>query len=361
MLPKPEPFDPSAQKPRRIRMVSAKPAQRPPKEVTLPKMEPEPEETPKPEEEKKKKEEITELDRQVVDVPPMADDTAPDEADYLSENNTKVERETVSRFRQPPQNAVTNEVTKTAEEGMEAEKDTNALEIGPEQKKREQKDASQKNVFELPKQKAKDRLALELDPLGQFKNRDDRERLLGDGDQLRLSLNGKPQEEAQEGQEARAPKRSNTNNLIPSIGVMARIAGAPMNDHVEGVDEGDGTFLNTREFKYASFFNRMKRGVAQHWNPQAEYRRRDPSNNIYGVRTRTTVLEVTLKSDGSLEDVSVKQSSGLDFLDNVAVSAFRLAQPFPNPPKGMMNDDGRVVFGFGFTLDFNSRGLRLPF
>lgn len=359
LLPVPEPFDPNALKPRKIRLVSGSAVPR--AKVDLPKMERE-EPQPKDPEQEKKDDEPVDMDGQVVDVPPMADDTAPDESEFLSEYNTKVERETVSRFRQPPNNAITNEVTKTAEDGMDAPQETTALNIGPAQEKQEKKEAQapQEDVFELPQQDARDKLALELDPLGLFKNQKERELLPGTGKQLKLSLNGE-KSDSQEGRDAQAPKRSTTNNLIPSMGVLAKIAGAPMNDHIEGVDEGDGTFLNTREFKYASFFNRMKRGIAQHWQPQREYRRRDPTGNIYGVRTRTTVLEVTLKSDGSLEDVEVTQSSGLDFLDNVAISAMRSAQPFPNPPKGMMNEDGYIVFGFGFTLDFGARGVRLPF
>lgn len=366
LVPEPEPFDPSLVKQRRVRVVSAAPTKRP--AVNLPKMQ-------RPEEEKSEQEDKTEekepeknneLDGQVVDIPPMADDTPPEDSRLLSENNTRVERETISRHRQPPQNAVTREPTKTAEAGLDAERDPEAIDIGAPEKKREKKEAKQanKNTLELPERSAKDLLALKLDSSGRFRNQDDREPLSGSGERLRLSLNGDDvdkDQQAQDGAEARAPKRAEKNNLVPSIGFLARIAGAPMNDHVEGIDEGEGTFLNTREFKYASFFNRMKRGIAQHWHPQAEYRRRDPSGNIYGARARTTVLEVTLDAEGTLQDISVTRSSGLDFLDAVAVSAMRSAQPFPNPPRGMLNDDSQIVFDFGFTLDFRGRGIRLPF
>lgn len=357
LLPLPEPYD-GMKKRQKIRLVGGKSPRE--QKVRLPK-------AARIEREKKKRtqpdrEELTKLDGQVVDVPPMVDDVAPEDSEFLSEYNTKVERETVSRFRRSPTNAVTNELTKTAENGANAPQKNTALRIGPEQPDRDKKSdsAPHDNVFELPRQAPQDRLALALDPLGRFKNQRKRERLPGVGKQLRLSLNGDPGENKDD-KTAQAPAVSQQNNFVPSVGVLAKIAGAPMNDHIDGVDEGDGTFLNTHEFKYASFFNRMKRGIAQHWRPQSEYRRRDPTGNVYGVRSRTTVLQVTLTPDGSVEDIDVTQSSGLDFLDYVAVSAMQSAQPFPNPPRGMLNEDGFIVFGFGFTLDFSNRGIRLPF
>jgi TonB family protein len=63
-----------------------------------------------------------------------------------------------------------------------------------------------------------------------------------------------------------------------------------------------------------------------------------------------TVLSVTLRSDGQLEATTVTRSSGLAFLDNEAVDAFRKAQPFAAPPTGLL-EDGRVRFNFGFIFE----------
>jgi len=49
--------------------------------------------------------------------------------------------------------------------------------------------------------------------------------------------------------------------------VLDKITGAAANDHLQDVDEGDGTYLNTKEWKFASFFNRVKQSVSQQWNP----------------------------------------------------------------------------------------------
>lgn len=330
---------------------------------------------PTPEEREKKRKareeredkEASKLEGQVVDIPASPDDTAPEEYDYLSEHNTRTERETRSRHASADRANTTNErtVAKAAEASSPSKaRAAKALEIGPEQplSPKEKKVAGEQAAFELPTIKQRDRLALNLDPeLGNLRNQTSSQRLDGNSDRLKLALgeeNEKPQ------QRGRAPVRGPaTLELLPNVGVLAQINGAPANDHLDDLEEGEGTFLNSREFKFASFFNRMKRGVSQHWRPLQEYRRRDPTGNVYGQRSRVTVLQVTLKPDGSLVDVEVSKSSGVDFLDHEAVTAFRRAQPFPNPPHGLVDGDtGNIAFPFGFHIEFSRRGgLRLPF
>ena len=111
--------------------------------------------------------------------------------------------------------------------------------------------------------------------------------------------------------------------------------------------------MNSREFKYASFFNRLKRGVSEYWRPMDEYRKRDPTGNIYGYRSRVTVLNITLKADGTVKDAQVARSSGLDFRDHEAIAAFERAAPFPNPPKGLIGPNEEITFPFGFHIDFD--------
>ncbi len=315
-------------------------------------------------EQQRRDEEQQKLTGQIVDLPPSADDRAPENARFLSEHNTRVERETRSRFQAKVAENVMNEVT-TARKGQLSapsadQRPARALEIGPAQPGQPATDAGQGGpALEIPDSRRRDRLALKLDPeLGRLQNREAADEVKGNSDRLKLSLGPGDQAEQRGSAPAEGPSVA---ELIPGIGVLARLSGAPSNDHLEDVEEGDGTFLNSREFKFASYFNRMKRGVSQHWDPLTEYRRRDPTGNIYGFRSRVTVLQVTLKPDGSLKNVEVQRSSGLDFLDREAVAAFQRAQPFPNPPRALVTD-GQIAFPFGFHLDFNSRsGLRLPF
>jgi TonB family protein len=87
--------------------------------------------------------------------------------------------------------------------------------------------------------------------------------------------------------------------------------------------------------------------VAQNWHPDRVYLQRDPRGNVYGTRDRITVLRVELQKDGSVSRIYVQQGCGVDFLDDEAVRAFKAAQPFPNPPSGLV-DGGNNRFSFGF-------------
>jgi TonB family protein len=126
------------------------------------------------------------------------------------------------------------------------------------------------------------------------------------------------------------------------------------NDYLPGIDEGEFTALNAHRWKYATFFNRVKRDVARQWNPERAYRLRDPTGNVYGYKDRLTVLQISLKPDGSLHEVVVAGPSGVDFLDDEAIKAFELAQPFANPPGGLVDASSHLItfqFGFAFEID----------
>jgi TonB family protein len=131
-------------------------------------------------------------------------------------------------------------------------------------------------------------------------------------------------------------------------------SGSP--DYLKDVDDGESTALNAKRFKHAAFFNRVKRAVAHEWHPEVVYERHDPSGNVYGVKDRVTVLRLHLQPDGKLAAWSILQSSGVDFLDDEAIDAFRKAAPFPNPPKALVDPDGQIHFTFAFIFELSGRG-----
>ena len=106
--------------------------------------------------------------------------------------------------------------------------------------------------------------------------------------------------------------------------------------------------------KTASFFNRVKQRVGENWNPNRPLIQRDPEGRIYAYKDRYTMLSVTLDPQGRLVGVTIEKSCGVDFLDQEAVAAFTRAQPFPNPPPGLVGAQGDVRFTFGFYLEVNS-------
>lgn len=124
------------------------------------------------------------------------------------------------------------------------------------------------------------------------------------------------------------------------------------------IDEGDRTLLNRKHTRYWTFFDRMKRQLQREWNPGREYNKRDPYRNIYGVKDRYAVVNLTLKSDGSVQKLHLSQSSGLDFYDDEAIRALLAASPFPNPPEGLKDEDGLIHIRYGFYLQISTGSSR---
>ena len=60
---------------------------------------------------------------------------------------------------------------------------------------------------------------------------------------------------------------------------------------------------------------------------------------------------VTLTDRGNVKEIYVEKSCGVDFLDLEAIQSFERAQPFPNPPPGLVQNDTSVKFSFGFFLE----------
>jgi outer membrane biosynthesis protein TonB len=140
--------------------------------------------------------------------------------------------------------------------------------------------------------------------------------------------------------------------LVPSEAQIAQALGSGTQDRLVDVDEGAETALRAKNWKFATFFNRVKTQVRDHWKPAEEYARRDPTGRIYGSEDRYTLLQVKLKPDGWLSDVSLVHTSGLEFLDQIAMDAFRGAQPFLNPPRELVEaEHGHLSFTFGFFFE----------
>jgi TonB family protein len=140
--------------------------------------------------------------------------------------------------------------------------------------------------------------------------------------------------------------------LMPSEQQLARAIGGGSQDALKDIDDGEETALNSKRWRFASFFNRVKRQVADHWHPEEAYRRRDPTGSVYGSKNRLTILRVQLKPDGTLANVALEQPSGVEFLDDEAIEAFKQAQPFPNPPRQLV-DQGVINFRFGFLFELS--------
>ncbi|MEI7706362.1 MAG: TonB family protein [Deltaproteobacteria bacterium] len=299
------------------------------------------------------------LPGQVVDVAPTNTDKPPKDTRFLAESNNSVEKESISRLRQldykkaapmPTQNQAKPQAP--GEKGQQAAQDTTAGSAGGDTRKA----GAPGRMPEAAPKPSPDKLAMAVSPDGQISSK---ERPVDPGTDRKKTPLEELGEGGQGGEGAAKPGISGGKPILtPSTAFYDKLTSAPAPDHVEGVDVGDATFLNTREWKYAGFFNRVKQNVAEVWNPMDAARVRDPTGSRYFNKDRTTILSVTLNPQGSIAEIKVARSSGLDFLDQTAIDAFEKAQPFVNPPPGLADSRGFISFTFGFHVATGGGGFR---
>jgi TonB family protein len=301
---------------------------------------------------------------QIVDVAPGNGEVDPN-AKYVAETSNKTARETKAKeqtafYRNAmPRRTSSQPIDGNGTDAAERAQQAGNLGLGTDD--RPLRTASPKMAMEVPDLHRQQPIALKVPstdgPGLAVSNRHESQEMKGNSRRLNLR-EGSP-DQGEESSAGRAGQPG-TLTLLPSPAVLDKVAGAAANDHLQDLAEGDGTYLNTREWRFASFFNRVKQSVGQQWTPQSQLRLRDPTGNIYSGRDRYTLLSVTLDHDGRLKDAFVERSSGLDFLDLEAVKAFERAQPFPNPPPALLATDSTIRFQFGFFLELTGRpGFRL--
>jgi TonB family protein len=299
---------------------------------------------------------------QVVEVAPSKNDAAPRDTRFVSDRNNTVEKETRSRAARP---GYAQTLAKPSEPKPPAPAQQPAVTSRgggagegrvPQTKggKGGEKGAAEPRTERRPSQ---EKLALRLDPSGGLRTAEGPKVQGGAGS----SQGADPPRGDREGQSdvERGAGKPGLLALRPGAADYERLTGGPAPDRLDGVEDGEGTYLNTREWKFAGYFNRIKQAVASQWDPGSAMVARDPGGSKLGYKDWQTLLSVKLDGGGVLRDVSVVKSSGLDFLDRTAVDAFQRAQPFSNPPQGLADSRGEIAFTFGFYLETGGSGLHL--
>lgn len=127
---------------------------------------------------------------------------------------------------------------------------------------------------------------------------------------------------------------------------------AASDDALGNVASGDVTLLNTREYRYFSFYRRMKDALRNVWRREVELRNAAlvANGTLVATDEMVTALRVELRPDGSLHQVDVVYSSGIKTFDEAALFAFRSVGRFPNPPSGMRGANGNVRLRWEFVI-----------
>ncbi len=127
---------------------------------------------------------------------------------------------------------------------------------------------------------------------------------------------------------------------------------AATDDRLQDINKGDRTVLSTREFKFYSYYHRIKETLRQFWKPNVERKlavlwSRGAKMNDTELVTQLIVL---INESGKVTRITRVASSGFTDLDDAAMDAFNQASPFPNPPAGMRDPDGLVRIRWDFIL-----------
>jgi TonB family protein len=297
------------------------------------------------EEEKKKEVEAKKSPGQVIDLPKPAEEVRPDDAKFAAEYDSKVAKET-RKYGRFDERSRQGDATGEAEQSRPAAAPSpppGAMAMrtpGRPSKPSPQAPPPRPATPPAPGEPAP---PIPMDPEGVLPQ--------GGATATERPINAPPPSPPSGG--PRLPPGA-APALTPSQQQLARAIGSGTQDHLKDIDEGDETALNAKKWKFASFFNRVKSQVREHWRPADVYRRRDPTGSIYGNKDRYTLLRVQLKPDGSLANVVLETPSGVEFLDDEAIEAFKQAQPFPNPPPQLVDaGTGMIDFRFGFYFEIS--------
>ena len=300
-----------------------------------------------------------------------SDEKPPEDTKLLAERNSRVEKETLSRHRRAGYaNAAPRPSAQGSSEAQQEQQSESAAQpraaqgLARGQGKENQRGKPGDDV-QVPDQRGRPKLALRTDTLGETVPSEGRDEIKGNSGKIALGNPIAPDDDGEGTSLGKPGGKVDVSRLKPSAAFYDRLAGGPSPDHVEGVVEGEETLLNAREFKYASYLNRVKEGIATHWDPGRAMASRDPDGTRFPPSDRITVVVFSIDERGAVRRLEVVGGSGLEFIDRAAVTAIEQAQPFINPPHAMFGgrDEIPMRFVFRFTIgDLGGlrRGGRVP-
>lgn len=256
------------------------------------------------------------LQNQIVASENHGEELAPVDSRFYGEKNNKVERQTIAK--------VVDSFKKAG--------------LGDKTAKADGNDAENTAPKEQPKKMAKSeaKKIQSLNDLGGFGLQKARE-----------EINAIAEVEAEKIEKLKKQKRQGLEN-----GEAGLSGFASNNDHVEEIALGDMTNLNTHEYKYYGFYQRIRSQLEQHWGKTIK----EQANKIYRSGRRMpasdsliTAVAVILDDKGQIVQIKIEGSSGVRELDQAAIESFNKAGPFPNPPKGLLVE-GRATIQWGFVI-----------
>lgn len=132
------------------------------------------------------------------------------------------------------------------------------------------------------------------------------------------------------------------NKLIPkSHDILAKLPKEEsINLNSGSVKSGKELIVNTKEFKYWSYLQKMKQKIEMVWEYPEYARQRGIGGQLK--------INFSIGKDGKIEKMILVDSSGLQVLDDAALKALRDASPFPPFPEtwdiSRLNIEGTFIY-----------------
>jgi hypothetical protein len=122
---------------------------------------------------------------------------------------------------------------------------------------------------------------------------------------------------------------------------------AAIENYVPGVKPGATTALNAAASPFATYLAAVHRRIHQEFADR--FLRSLPiGGSPYQDPTLMTKLEIVLNRDGSVHRIGIVRSSGLLPFDFGAFNSVLRGQPYPPAPSSILSGDGRAYFHWGF-------------
>ena len=123
---------------------------------------------------------------------------------------------------------------------------------------------------------------------------------------------------------------------------------AAIENFTPAVKPGNQTALNAAASPFANYIASVHRRIHRQFADEFLAGLPTLSTSPYADTTLRTKLEIVLNRDGSVHRIGVVQTSGLLPFDFSAFNSVIRGQPYAEPPRSILSGDGRVYFHWGF-------------
>jgi TonB family protein len=144
--------------------------------------------------------------------------------------------------------------------------------------------------------------------------------------------------------------------------IASNSAFSTVSESLEQVKVGSMTALNTDQYLFYSFFNRVNELVYLRWSSLVRLAQDQVAHRLYNKTVHTrwlTQIDIWIKPNGEFHSAHILKESGVPEFDRAAVAAFQQAGLFPNPPKELVEEDGFIHLKYGLTVYFDPKTIVL--